>query len=80
MAKREQLKVELDNKLLDLVCKLKAVREYKNISQDKLADMCEVERKCICRFEKEAVGRIDTLIRIVDALGYQIKIEKKKEK
>ena len=61
----------MNNKQLNknIADNLRQIRAKKRISQDKLADMCEISQQYICKIENEKVNpSIYILYRITEAL------------
>ncbi|MFF9898516.1 helix-turn-helix domain-containing protein [Streptomyces longispororuber] len=50
--------------------RIRAARDYANLTQEKLGEACGLDRQTINRIEQgHASPRLDNLIRIADALG-----------
>ena len=50
--------------------KLREVRQMRNITQEQLADMADISRVMVGRYETtDQLPALDTLVRIADALG-----------
>ena len=55
-----------------------ALRKSKNLSQQKLADLCGLLQPAIARLEsKQAVPSLDTICKILDALDAELVIREK---
>ena len=53
-------------------------RRIKGISRDKLSEMCGVAEMTIANFERgKTIPRVDTICKILSALGYRISMEMK---
>lgn len=73
--KKIQERVE---KILDLIGSISDERVFQNLSQRDLAELTGIKQPMIARFEKaEMMPRLDTLLRITDALNLDLKIEQK---
>ena len=60
----------------ELISKLIEVRNSKNYSQRKLAEICNVKQPLIARIESfKCSPQVDTLIKLLVPLGYTLKIE-----
>lgn len=60
----------------ELISKLIEVRNSKNYSQRKLAEICNVKQPLIARIESfKCSPQVDTLIKLLFPLGYTLKIE-----
>ena len=67
----------LQEKVSHLLINIIGRRLDLNMSQRDLAEKCGIKQPMIARIERfDATPRIDTLIKICDALGLRIKIEK----
>ncbi|MCL2321503.1 MAG: helix-turn-helix transcriptional regulator [Oscillospiraceae bacterium] len=63
-----ELKIELAGKLIE-------AREKKGITQEQLATMTGLKQPAIARLEKmETIPQIDTLSKVLRALGYKLAI------
>ena len=74
--------LEREKYLLDieyeLICELIKLRKDANISQQQLADECNVIRTTIARIENGINSpQLRTMISLLDSLGYTLKIVKK---
>jgi transcriptional regulator with XRE-family HTH domain len=67
-------KVELETKRLELATKIRAKRESKDITQEDLAKLVNVNRIEMSRIEAGHVKNIDTYIRVARALGMDVQI------
>ena len=71
---REKFLMDLE---YDFVKELVSLRKDNNLSQQKMADMANVIRDTIARIENCIVSpQINTLIKILEPLGYTITIKK----
>ena len=71
---REKFLTDLE---YDFVKELVSLRKDNNLSQQKMADMANVIRETIARIENCMVSpQINTLIKILEPLGYTITIKK----
>ena len=70
----EEQKARIDFEVA-LIGKLIEAREARGLSQKQLADMCGLKQSAIARLEKMgATPKINTLIRILQPLGYKLDI------
>lgn len=66
------------NKEKKIINQLSSLRNKKGISQQELANYTGLKQPAIARLENRINSpQLSTLIKYVDALGYEIKIEKK---
>jgi len=60
---------------VELIGKLIEAREEKGITQEKLAELSGLKQSNIARLESlSATPKIDTLIKVLDPLGYKLAI------
>lgn len=80
-AQREEILDALEQDFVDSLVKL---RKDKNLTQQEIADDASVIRETIARIENRITSpQVNTLLKILEPLGYTIKItkiSKKKEK
>ena len=70
--KREELLKELE---FEFVSELIKIRKEKKLSQQKLADSADVIRETIARIENLITSpQLNTLIKILEPMGYTVKI------
>lgn len=70
----EEQKARIDFEVA-LIGKLIEAREARGLSQKQLADMCGLKQSAIARLEKMgATPKINTLIRVLQPLGYKLDI------
>ena len=70
----EEQKARIDFEVA-LIGKLIEAREARGLSQKHLADMCGLKQSAIARLEKMgATPKINTLIRVLQPLGYKLDI------
>ena len=70
----EEQKARIDFEV-SLIGKLIEAREARGLSQKQLADMCGLKQSAIARLEKMgATPKINTLIRVLQPLGYKLDI------
>ena len=60
--------------------KIKSIREKQGLSQLKLGEIAGIPQPVITRLETGATNpRMDTILKLVDALGYKFQIVKKRK-
>ena len=65
--------------LIELTALLASLRREKNITQKELSNLTGIPQPNIARFEKNAhSASLSTVIKILNSLGYELKIEQKK--
>ena len=70
----EEQKARIDFEVA-LIGKLIEAREARGLSQKQLADVCGLKQSAIARLEKMgATPKINTLIRVLQPLGYKLDI------
>ena len=71
-------KEEILNELqYELICDFIKLRKDKHLTQQQMADNAHIIRETIAKIENRIVSpQINTLIRILEPLGYTLKIEK----
>ena len=70
--------MEAKEQLFRLGRLVKQNRISKGISRDKLSEMCGVAELTIANFERgKTIPRVDTICKILSALGYRISMEMK---
>ena len=63
-----------DKFLIDLGLRIKMLRENKNLSQEDLANDCNIPKSQVTRIEKAKVNTtVRTLVKISNALGIELK-------
>ncbi len=63
-----------DKFLIDLGLRIKMLRENKNLSQEDLANDCNIPKSQVTRIEKAKVNTtVRTLVKISSALGVEFK-------
>lgn len=68
--------MEVNEQIKQLGREVKINRRIKGISRDKLADMSGVAELTIAKFEQgKTTPRLDTICKILSALGYRISME-----
>lgn len=66
--------VSEDKFLIDLGLRIKKLRESKNLTQENLANDCDIPKSQITRIEKAKINTtVKTLIKISNALGVEFK-------
>lgn len=66
--------VSEDKFLIDLGLRIKKIRESKNLTQENLANDCDIPKSQITRIEKAKINTtVKTLIKISNALGVDFK-------
>jgi len=69
-------KIELE---VELIGKIIEAREEKGITQEKLAELSGLKQPAIARMEKmTSTPQIETLLKVLDPLGYKLAIVPKK--
>lgn len=64
----------------DLIMEIVKLRISKNLTQKELANITGIPQPNIARFEKNThSSSLSTVIKILNSLGYELKIEKKKK-
>ena len=64
----------------ELIMEIVKLRMKENITQKSLADLTGIPQPNIARFEKNThSSSLTTVIKILNSLGYELKIEKKKQ-
>ncbi len=77
MVKSINKKMLLSSLEFDLICDFIKIRKDNNLSQREMGEMSGVIRETIAKIENQVVSpQINTLIRILEPLGYTLKIEK----
>lgn len=67
--------MEVFDQIKEIGQMVRQIRLGKNISQKKLSEMCGVPANTISMFERNKLApSLDTLLRILDALGYKLDI------
>ena len=70
----------ISEKEYNLIMEIVKLRVNKNITQKELADLTGIPQPNIARFEKNShSSSLSTVIKILNSLGYDLKIEKKKK-
>ncbi|MGK4566929.1 helix-turn-helix domain-containing protein [Flavobacterium sp. 3HN19-14] len=60
--------------MIDLGLRIKMLRENKNLSQENLANDCDIPKSQITRIEKARINTtVKTLVKISNALGVEFK-------
>lgn len=63
-----------DKFLIDLGLRIKALRENKNLSQEDLANDCNIPKSQIARIEKAKINTtVKTLVKISNALEIEVR-------
>ena len=63
-----------DKFLIDLGLRIKMLRENKNLSQEDLANDCNIPKSQVTRIEKAKVNTtVRTLVKISNALGVELR-------
>lgn len=76
--KKMILKETISNEEFELISDIIKVRLENKITQSELAEKTGISQPNITRFEKNThSASLSTTIKILDALGYKLKIEKK---
>lgn len=71
-------KEKISNEEFELINEIIKVRMQQRMTQSRLAELTGISQPNITRFEKNIhSASLSTTIKILDALGYQLKIEKK---
>ena len=66
--------ISADKFLIDLGLRIKALRDGKNLTQEDLANDCNIPKSQITRIEKAKVNpTIKTLLKISNALGVELR-------
>lgn len=64
----------------DLIMEIVKLRMNKNITQKELASLTGIPQPNIARFEKNThSSSLSTVIKILNSLGYELKIERKRK-
>ena len=67
----------LSNLEYELICDFIKKRKDNNLTQKELAELSNVIRETIAKIENQVVSpQINTLIKILEPMGYTLKIEK----
>ena len=71
-------KEKISNEEFELISQIIKIRQENNITQSELAKKTGINQPNITRFEKNIhSSSLSTIIKILDALGYELKIQKK---
>ena len=71
---KEKLLSELE---YDLICDLVRIRKDAHLTQKEIAEKANIIRETIAKVENQIVSpQVNTLIKILEPLGYTLKIEK----
>lgn len=77
-AKKFVNKESISEQEYDFVMQIVKVRQEKKISQKQIEKLTGISQANVARFEKNThSASLSTVIRILDALGYKLSIEKK---
>lgn len=67
----------LSNLEYELICDLVRIRKEQHLTQKEVAEKSDLIRETIAKIENKIVSpQINTLIKILEPLGYTLKIEK----
>lgn len=69
-----------NTRMYELSQQCRDIRASQHMTQQFLADILGVDRKCINRFESGVPIRLDTFLRILDGINYELKISPKTNK
>ena len=71
----------LSNLEYELICDFIQKRKDNNLTQKELAELSNIIRETIAKIENQVVSpQINTLIKILEPMGYTLKIEKIKKR
>lgn len=69
----------ISNQEYEFIMEIVKLRTKENITQKHLADLTGIPQPNIARFEKNThSASLSTILKILNSLGYELKIEKKK--
>jgi len=70
----------ISNQEFEFIMEIVKIRLNKNITQKELANLTGIPQPNIARFEKNThSASLTTVIKILDSLGYKLKIEKQRK-
>lgn len=55
---------------------IRRLRQRQNVTQAKLAEICDLSTNCVNQFENRDGGRVDTFNKLLRGLGYELVIMK----